>query len=161
MWGLFITFAVCMRFLGNIEAKTDAKGRVFLPASFRKVLEQAGETVLVLRRDVHQKCLTLFPLSVWNSRMDLLLQNVNPFDDESMMLFREFVSAATELTLDGSGRLLIPKSCLEEAEIVQTVRFIGMNNTIEIWAGEKVAKPFMPQADFAEKLKKLMAAPKE
>ena len=37
---------VRMRFLGNIEAKTDAKGRVFLPAGFRKVLQVAGEEVI-------------------------------------------------------------------------------------------------------------------
>ena len=43
---------VRMRFLGNIEAKTDAKGRAFLPAIFRKVLQAAGEENLVLRKDV-------------------------------------------------------------------------------------------------------------
>lgn len=39
-----------MRFLGNIEAKTDAKGRAFLPASFRKILQVSGEENLVLRK---------------------------------------------------------------------------------------------------------------
>ena len=152
-----INFADDMRFLGNIEAKTDAKGRVFLPATFRKVLQQAGEDVLVLRRDVHQKCLVLYPLSVWNYRMDLLLSKVNPFDDMGQMVLREYVSAAAELTLDGNGRLLIPKDSLDEAEIKQTVRFIGMNDTIEIWAGEKASKPFLAQEDFAAQLKLLMS----
>ena len=41
-----------MRFLGNVEAKTDAKGRAFLPAVFRKVLSASGEENLVLRKDV-------------------------------------------------------------------------------------------------------------
>lgn len=161
MWGKMINFANDMRFLGNIEAKTDAKGRVFLPASFRKVLQQEGEDVLVLRRDIHEKCLVLFPLSVWNQRIDMLRAKVNPFDDEAMMLFREYVSAATELTLDGNGRLLIPKSSLIEAEIAQAVRFIGIDNTIEIWAAEKASKPFIPQEELATKLKQLMTTPKE
>ena len=30
-----------MRFLGNIEAKADAKGRAFLPATFRKEIGRA------------------------------------------------------------------------------------------------------------------------
>ena len=55
-----------MRFLGNIEAKTDAKGRVFLPSVFRKVLQSAGEERLVLRKDVHEACLVLYPETVWN-----------------------------------------------------------------------------------------------
>ena len=50
---------VRMRFLGNIEAKTDVKGRAFLPAVFRKELQQAGEEALVLRKDVFQDCLVL------------------------------------------------------------------------------------------------------
>ena len=53
-----------MRFLGNIEARTDSKGRVFLPATFRKVLQQEGVEHLVLRKDVHEKCLILYPDSV-------------------------------------------------------------------------------------------------
>jgi MraZ protein len=61
-----------MRFLGNIEAKTDAKGRAFLPAVFRKTLQSAGEEQLVLRKDVFQPCLVLYPESVWNEQMDIL-----------------------------------------------------------------------------------------
>lgn len=37
-----------MRFLGNSEAKTDAKGRVFLPAVFRKQLQAASQECLIL-----------------------------------------------------------------------------------------------------------------
>lgn len=54
-----------IRFLGNIEAKTDTKGRVFIPAGFRKQLQAASEERLVLRKDVFQDCLILYPESVW------------------------------------------------------------------------------------------------
>lgn len=146
-----------MRFLGNIEAKTDAKGRVFLPAVFRKVLQAGGEEVLVLRKDVHQPCLVLYPQSAWNRRMDALLERVNEFDDMSQMVFRQYVSAAEELTLDGNGRFLIPRRYMQMAGIEQTVRFIGMNDTIEIWAAEKATEPFLSQDEFSAKLKELMA----
>lgn len=145
-----------MRFLGNIEAKTDMKGRVFLPSTFRKILEASGEKELVLRKDVHQDCLVLYPMSVWNQRMDVLLSRVDEFDDESQMVFRQYVSTAMELTLDGSGRFLIPKNYLEMAGIDQTVIFLGVNNVIEIWAAEKLKQPFLPQKEFSAKLKKMM-----
>lgn len=45
-----------IQFLGNIEAKADAKGRVFIPATFRKQLQAASEERLVLRKDVYQDC---------------------------------------------------------------------------------------------------------
>lgn len=56
-----------MRFLGNVEAKTDAKGRAFLPAVFRKVLSASGEENLVLRKDVFQPCL-VYTRKVYGTR---------------------------------------------------------------------------------------------
>lgn len=147
-----------MRFLGNIEARLDAKGRVFLPATFRKVLQQEGEETLVLRKDVHQPCLVLYPQSSWNRRLDALLSKVNEFDDDSQMVFRQYVSAAEEVTLDGNGRFLIPKRYLSMANLLQGVRFIGMNDAIEIWAAEKTEQPFLSQEEFSSRLKAMMAA---
>jgi MraZ protein len=145
-----------MRFLGNIEAKTDAKGRIFLPAIFRKVLQAAGEEVLVMRKDVHQRCLVLYPESTWNRRMDALLEKINEWDDVGQQVLRQYVSEAEVLTLDGNGRFLIPKRYLQMADIEQGVRFIGINDAIEIWAVEKTQQPFLPQEEFAAKLKAIM-----
>ena len=149
---------VRMRFLGNIEAKTDAKGRVFLPAGFRKVLQAAGEEVLVMRKDVHQRCLVLYPESTWNRRMDALLEKISEWDDMGQQVLRQYVSEAEVLSLDGNGRFLIPKRYLQMADIVQGVRFIGVNDAIEIWAVEKTQQPFLPQEEFAEKLKAIMTS---
>ena len=66
-----------IRFLGNIEAKTDAKGRVFIPATFRKQLQGAGEERLVLRKDVFQDCLVLYPESVWFATQEQLRQRLS------------------------------------------------------------------------------------
>lgn len=71
MWGnVYFTVAYYNKvrndtILGNIEAKADAKGRVFIPATFRKQLQAASEERLVLRKDVYQDCLVLYPESVW------------------------------------------------------------------------------------------------
>ena len=146
-----------MRFFGNIEAKTDSKGRVFLPATFRKVLQGAGEEQLVMRKDIHQKCLVLYPESVWNERVDALRARVNEWDDEGKMVLRQYMKEAEVVTLDGNGRFLIPKRYLQMAEIEQTVRFIGLTDTIEIWAAEKAEQPFLSQQDFSAKLKAIMA----
>lgn len=147
-----------MRFLGNIEAKVDAKGRVFLPATFRKVFQAAGEETLVMRKDVHQRCLVLYPESAWNRKMDALLAKVNEWDDVGQQVVRQYVSEAEVLTLDGNGRFLIQKRYLQMADIEQTVRFIGMNDVIEIWAQEKTTEPFLSQEDFAAQLKAIMTA---
>jgi MraZ protein len=150
-----------MRFLGNIEAKTDAKGRVFLPAVFRKQLQTASEEQLVLRTDVGGKCLVLYPESTWNKRLDEITAKVSVWDEEEQMVLREWMSEAEQLTLDGNGRFLISKRLLQAAGIEQGVRFIGMNDTIEIWAAEKAEQPFLSQKDFASRLKTIMSKSQE
>ena len=98
-----------MRFLGNIEAKLDVKGRAFLPAAFRKILQAGGEERLVLRKDVFQSCLVLYPESVWNERLDMLKSQLRQWKPVHQQMFRQFVSEAEVVTLDGNGRFLISK----------------------------------------------------
>ncbi len=148
-----------MRFLGNIEARADAKGRVFLPAVFRKQLQMAGEEVLVLRTDTYGKCLVLYPESSWNRRLDEITAKMSEWDEDEQMVLRAYMAEAEVLTLDGNGRFLISKRLLQAAQIDQSVRFIGMNDVIEIWASEKTEKPFLQQQEFAEKLKAIMSRP--
>ena len=144
-----------MRFLGNIEAKLDVKGRAFLPAIFRKVLQAGGEERLVLRKDVFQSCLVLYPESVWNEQMDMLRAR------QEQQVFRQFVSEVELLTLDGNGRFLIPKRYLRMAEIDQDVKFVGMDDTIEIWSSRKVEEQQMKPEDFGNALEQLMMVEQE
>ena len=146
-----------MRFLGNIEAKIDAKGRVFLPSVFRKVLQASGEENMVLRKDVFQSCLVLYPESVWNEQMDALRQRLSRWNAAHQQIFRQFVHDLEILTLDGNGRFLIPKRYLKKAEIEQTVRFIGMGDTIEIWSAANTENPFMEPEAFGKALEKVMS----
>jgi MraZ protein len=145
-----------MRFLGNIEAKTDAKGRAFLPAVFRKTLQSAGEEQLVLRKDVFQPCLVLYPESVWNEQMDILRKKLNRWNADHQQLFRQFVSDVELVSLDSNGRFLISKRYMKMASIEQSIKFIGMGDTIEIWSNADDGKPFMNPDDFSRSLQSVM-----
>ncbi|MCI6551045.1 MAG: division/cell wall cluster transcriptional repressor MraZ [Prevotella sp.] len=145
-----------MRFLGNIEAKTDAKGRAFLPSVFRKVLQTSGEENLVLRKDVFQPCLVLYPESVWNNQMDSLRARLSRWNAVHQQIFRQFVSDVEILALDGNGRFLIPKRYLKMTGIGQNVKFIGMGDTIEIWPNEEDDRPFMDTESFTQALEQIM-----
>ena len=147
-----------MRFIGNVEAKTDVKGRAFLPAVFRKVLQASGEDGLVLRKDVFQNCLVLYPESVWNERLDLLKSQLRPWMHTHQQIFRQFVSEAEVVTLDGNGRFLIPKRLMKVAEIEQDIQFIGMDNTIEIWAPEKLKQTLKSEDQFGIEFENIMNA---
>jgi MraZ protein len=147
---------VRMRFLGNIEAKTDTKGRAFLPAVFRKVLQASGEENLVLRKDVFQKCLVIYPESVWNERLDQLKQQLRPWKQAHQQMFRQFVSEAEVVTLDGNGRFLISKRLQKNAEIDQDIQFIGMDDTIEIWSPTNLEKTLKTDEEFGTEFEDIM-----
>lgn len=145
-----------MRFLGNIEAKTDAKGRVFLPSVFRKVLQASGEELLVLRKDIYQKCLVLYPESVWNEKVDLLKSQLKPWKPSHQQMLRQFISEAEAISLDGNGRFLISKRLQKAAEIDQDVQFIGMDNTIEIWSPQHLKQILKSDEDFGKEFEDIM-----
>ncbi len=147
-----------MRFLGNIEAKTDVKGRAFLPAVFRKVLQASGQDVLVLRRDVFQKCLVLYPESVWNERLDQLKTQLRPWKHTHQQMFRQFVSEAEVVSLDASGRFLISKRLQRLVEIEQDIQFIGMDDTIEIWSPANLRQTLKSDEEFGAEFEHIMNA---
>ena len=123
-----------MRFTGSIDAKTDEKGRVFVPSVFRNILQKEEEEGLVLRRDLFEPCLVLYPKSVWDARVDAIRAHTNPFDRRQQQALRLFTVDAENITLDSSGRMLIPRRYLEHAGIKNDVRFNGMDEVIEIWS---------------------------
>jgi MraZ protein len=150
-----------MRFTGNIDAKVDEKGRVFVPSSFRKILQKEEEQGLILRRDIFQRCLILYPLQIWDEQVNAITARTNMFDRNGRNALRQFVAGAEAVSLDSGGRILIPKRYLEEACIKNDVRFIGVDNTIEIW-NKQDAEALLSQPDtLADSLEEMMNAPQE
>lgn len=60
------------------------------------------------------------------------------------------------VTLDANGRFLIPKRYLKMAGISQEIKFIGMDDTIEIWSRDNADKPFMNPEEFGAALEDIM-----
>ncbi len=145
-----------MRFIGTIEAKTDAKGRAFLPAAFRKVIQSSGEEMLVLRKDVFQPCLVMYPESVWNEQMDALRGRLNRWNPQHQQIFRQFVSDAEMVTLDSNGRFLIPKRFQKMLGTGPDIRFVGMGDTIELWNNECADRARMDAEQFGKALSEIM-----
>ncbi len=150
-----------MRFIGNIEAKSDSKGRVFIPACFRRALQATGNNKLMMRKDIFQECLVLYPEESWNKQLDALRSRLDRWNARHQMIFRQFVADVEEINIDSNGRILIPKRYMRMTGIESEVRFIGMDDTIEIWAKEKLEQPFMDAATFGAEIEKIMTEKKE
>jgi len=145
-----------LRFLGNIDAKLDVKGRVFVPVTFRKLLLQSGNTELILRKDIFQSCLVLYPPPVWDDEVSRLRSCLSRWGKRQQHIFRQFLLDAERLEIDASGRILIPKRYQEMIGLESEVRFLGVDNTIEIWAKGELESTLIPSDDFGMELERLM-----
>lgn len=120
-----------MLLLGEFECRLDAKARLVLPAALRKQLPvECGERFVVNRG--FEQHLTLYPLTEWR-RISVELNRLNLYVKKNRDFVRYFHRGATELELDGSGRLLLPRRLLDYAGIHEAVILLAYANRIECW----------------------------
>ena len=110
----------------------------------------------MLRKDVFQKCLVLYPESVWNERLDMLKGQLRQWKPIHQQMFRQFVSEAEVVTLDGNGRFLISKRLQRVAGISQDIQFIGMDDTIELWSPEDLQQTLRSEEEFSKEFENIM-----
>jgi MraZ protein len=82
---------------------------------------------------MREPCLLLYPLSDWEVVQGKLesLSNINP---QARLLQRLLIGHATDLQLDGAGRLLLPSMLRDFAQLEKKLVLVGQGNKIEIWS---------------------------
>lgn len=143
-------------FIGNIEARLDGKGRVFIPASYRKILAEMGSTHIVMRRDTDNECVIFYPEHVWHAKVSELRNALDEWDPEDQMILMQFMSEAEMLDMDSQGRVLLQKKNLEMIGAQQDILFVGMLDRFAIWNPSVFAEKQMPQKDLAERIRARM-----
>ena len=111
----------------------DSKGRMALPARFREPVIVTAASKLVVTIDMRERCLLMYPLPEWETVQEKLegLSNIRP---DARLLQRLLIGHATDLELDGSGRMLLPTMLREYASLTKGLVLVGQGNKIEIWA---------------------------
>jgi MraZ protein len=142
-----LTQWLCMlNLLGEYELRLDAKGRLVLPSGLRKQLAGEVEKGFVINRDVFKPCLVLYPMVEWEQTQSMM-RRLNRFVEKNLEFIRRFMNGATQLEVDASGRLLLPKSLMDHASIKNDVVMIGMVDRMEVWAKEKHAQMLREKVD--------------
>jgi MraZ protein len=118
-------------FRGTFEYRIDPKGRLPVPAPFRRALEKAGETALVVT--LHDQCLAVYAAAEW-SRLEQQLLSLPPFAKATQALSRRLASQAADAKLDVQGRILLPPVLRRTAHLAADVIVIGVLNRFEVWA---------------------------
>ena len=143
-------------FIGNIEARLDEKGRIFVPASYRKILAESESKRIVMRRDTDNECLMFYPEHIWNEKVEQMRQVLDEWDPEDQLLLMQFMADAEFLEPDGQGRILLQKKNLETIGAQNDVLFVGMLNRFALWTPENFANKRLSQTELAARLRAKM-----
>ena len=95
--------------IGEFDCKVDAKGRFMFPVNLKKQLEATFEKGFVINRNLHQKCLVLYPIVEWE-KLNKKLSKLNRLIKANDVFVRKFTGGATGCDPDNTGRILLPKA---------------------------------------------------
>jgi MraZ protein len=142
-------------FRGRYEHTIDSKGRLSIPAKFREILNEKYDDRLVITNFDH--CLIAFPEGEWV----ILEQKAGSFSllsRDTSAFFRFFYSSAVDCVIDKQGRLLIPQSLREYANLQKDAVLVGEGKRIEIFAKERWLEEARKAEEDFEKIRGTLAS---
>jgi MraZ protein len=127
-------------FRGRYEHTIDAKGRTSLPARYRDALAALSERRIVLTSAL-DPCLVAYTNPEWTA-FEERLSKLPQFDRAVQKLKRIYVSGAVECDVDDSGRILIPPTLRDHAQLTKDVLWAGSGKYAELWDKETWRRHF-------------------
>jgi len=121
-------------FRGATKVSIDAKGRMAIPTRYRERLAARcdGEIVITVDKD---HCLLVYPLPDWEE-LERKLVRLPSMHKVARRIVRIMVGYATEVDMDGSGRILVSRELRDFAGLDKQVILIGQGNKFELWDEE-------------------------
>lgn len=118
-------------FRGVNPLTVDAKGRLAIPMKYRDQLRADCGGRMVVTVDV-SRCLLIYTLPEWEE-IERRLMRLPTLNRKVRRLQGVLIGHATELDLDGHGRVLLPAVLREIASIDRKAMLIGQGNKFELW----------------------------
>jgi len=132
-------------FRGHHEARVDEKGRLKLPAEFkRQIDEQFGTQFYITSRD--GKVAKIFPMPMWE-KFEAKLAAVPTFDPHKKKLLKWLNYFGQTAEMDGQGRVLLPQNLRERANLVTDVIVSASEDHLEVTNRETYEQEMIPLTD--------------
>lgn len=121
-------------FYGNYAHTVDDKGRVSLPAEFRRVLEAQSRSSVILTNFISDgaRCIEGFSRGAWDL-FESKLRSKSRFSSQLHKLENFYLSRAAECPVDSNGRILVPSHLRAYAAIQKDVTFTASLHGFRIW----------------------------
>jgi MraZ protein len=120
------------KFRGVSNLSLDAKGRIVLPARYRERLLEICQSQLIVTIDTEQPCLLIYPLPEWEL-IEEKIEDLPSFNPATRRIQRLLIGHATEVEVDGNGRMLLSNPLREYAQLGKKVVLIGQGKKFELW----------------------------
>jgi MraZ protein len=121
-------------FRGVNALNLDTKGRMAIPTRYRERLQSycAAKLVVTIDRD---RCLLIYPLPIWEE-VERKLKQLPSFNQNARKLQRLYIGHATEVEMDGQGRVLLAPELRRFANLQKQAVLIGQGDKFELWDEE-------------------------
>ena len=122
------------RLLGRYRFVVDPKGRISIPARFRKILSPKAGTPIIVTRGF-DNCLAVYPLAEWETE-ERQLRGLPYTVGNARLYAREMASSALDAKLDKQGRILLSREHRDWARIEGEALILGVITHLEIFNPE-------------------------
>ena len=123
-----------MKYLnGEYKLTLDDKGRLSLPVRIRAALED--QTHMLTKGP--DGCLWFYPMTEWDRLMEKVRSSSTAFNAEFRALRRRLIGPAQEVEIDRAGRIAIPQTLREYADLVRDCIVLGQDDFFEIWNADR------------------------
>ena len=119
-------------FRGINGLNLDAKGRMVMPTRYRERFQKESKNVVVLTIDTEEKCLLVYPLPEWEE-IESKLALLPSFNPAARRIQRLLIGHATDVEMDGQGRILLPPLLREYAGLDKHAVLVGQGKKFELW----------------------------
>ena len=120
-------------FQGSQSLNVDVKGRVAVPSRYRDLLAAVCEGRLVVTANPYERCLNIYPEPQWKE-VKAKIESLPNSNKKVRRLQRLVLGNASELDMDGNGRLLLPPTLREFANLDKKVVLVGLGDKAELWS---------------------------
>ena len=122
-------------FRGVNPINMDTKGRMAIPSRYREQLSVHCAGQMVATIDTESRCLLLYPIHEWEIIQEKI-EALPSFDPNARRIQRLLIGHATDIEMDGNGRLLLSAPLREYAKLGKKIVLLGQGKKFEIWSEE-------------------------